>query len=103
MSGYSLALNAVNPLLWDRLPFPALLRLITAAWSQQQAEKAYRVYMSDAIMTLTETVAKYFGGKYIGHRYIDYIDPPKPEKPRSGEEIIEDVRATIAAIGGDRT
>lgn len=93
----------MNPLLWDRLPFPAILRLIMAAWSQQQDEKAYRVYMSDAVMTLTETVAKSFGGKYIGHRYIDFVEPPKQEKTRSSEEIIEDVRSTIAAIGGDGT
>lgn len=90
-------------MLWDRLPFPAILRLITAAWSQQQDEKAYRVYLSDAVMTLTETVAKAFGGKYIGHRYIDFIEPPKQEQTRSGKEIIEDIRSTIAAIGGDGT
>lgn len=93
----------MNPLLWDKLPFPAILRLITAAWRGQQDEKVYRVYMSDAIMALTETVAKSFCGKYIGHRYIDFIEPPKQEKTRSSEEIIEDVRSTIIAIGGDGT
>lgn len=74
--------------------------MISEHWNQQQEEKAYRVYISDAIMTLTETVAKAFGGKYIGHRYIDYIDPPKPEGTGGGEEIVEDVRSAIAAIGG---
>jgi hypothetical protein len=80
-----------------------MLRMISEHWNQQQDEKAYRVYISDAIMTLTETVAKAFGGKYIGHRYIDYIDPPKPEENRGGEEIIADISTKLERMGGDGT
>ena len=79
------------------------MRMVSEYWNQRQEEKAYRVYISDAIMTLSETVAKAVGGKYIGHRYIDYIDPPKPEETRGGEEIIADISAKLERMGGDGT
>mgnify|MGYP000026003879 CR=1 FL=1 len=76
------------------------MQLMVISAERFEEEKAYRVYMSDAILTVTETVARAFGGKYMGHRYIDLLEPPKQDETRSGGEIVEDVRSAIAAIGG---
>lgn len=67
-----------------------------------EEEQAYRVYMSDAILTVTETVARAFGGKYMGYRYIDLVEP-QPEETRTGKEIIADLGKKLEKMGGDGT
>lgn len=67
---------------------------------QYEEEKAYRVYMSDAMLTVTETVARVFGGKYMGYRYIDLVEP-QPEETRTGEEIIADLGKKLEQMGDD--
>lgn len=74
--------------------------LISAARFEE--EQAYRVYMSDAILTVAETVARAFGGKYMGYRYIDFVEP-QPEETRTGEEIIADLGKKLEKMGGDGT
>ena len=86
-------MGAVNPLLWDRLPFSAILQLIIANWEHQQEKKAYSVYVTDALMAISQ-------GKIISRRYTDIMEPPKPEATRSSDEIVSDVRSAIAALGG---
>lgn len=74
--------------------------LISAARFEE--EQSYRVYMSDAILTVTETVARAFGGKYMGYRYIDLVEP-QAEETRTGEEIIADLGKKLEKMGGDGT
>lgn len=93
-------MGAINPLLWDRLPFCALLQLAIANWDHQQEEKAYSVYVTDALMAISQTVGNSLGGRIMNRRYIDIMEPPKSETTRSGEEIVADVRSAIAAVGG---
>lgn len=85
-----------------RLHFSTVLKLMTVSAERFEEEKAYRVYMSDAILTVTETVARAFGGKYMGYRYIDLVEP-QPEETRTGEEIIADIGKKLEKMGGDGT
>lgn len=82
------------------LPFQTVLRLMVISGERLEEEQAYRVYMSDAILTVTETVARAFGGKYMGYRYIDLVEP-QPEESRTGEEIIADLGKKLEKMGGD--
>ena len=84
------------------LSFPVVLRLMLISAERFEEEQAYRVYMSDAILTVTETVARAFGGKYMGYRYIDLVEP-QPEETRTGEEIIADLGKKLEKMGGDGT
>lgn len=67
---------------------------------REQKDKAYRVYVTDALKMMTENTAKYAGGGYIKARYIDIIDPP-PEETRTGDEIIAQMKAKLGQIGGE--
>ena len=46
-----------------------------SAFSEYNKEKAFRVYVSDAIMCISETIANRDGGSYMTKRYIDIIEP----------------------------
>lgn len=46
-----------------------------SAFSEMNKEKAFRIYMSDAIMCISETVANISGGSYMEKRYVDIIEP----------------------------
>ena len=47
-----------------------------SAFSARNKEKAFRIYISDAIMCISETVANMGGGgSYMNKRYVDIIEP----------------------------
>lgn len=78
------------------------MQLMIISTERFEEEQAYRVYMSDAILTVTETVARAFGGKYMGYRYLDLVEP-QAEETRTGEEIIADLGKKLEKMGGDGT
>ena len=59
-------------------------------YKREQEEKAYRVYVTDALRLTVENTAKFAGGNYIKARYIDIIEPKKHDS-RTGEEITADI------------
>ena len=59
-------------------------------YKREQEEKAYRVYVTDALRLTVENTATYAGGNYINARYIDVIEPKKVDT-RTGDEIVEDI------------
>ena len=61
-----------------------------ARYKREQEEKAYRVYVTDALRLTVENTAKYAGGSYIKARYIDVIEPKKVDN-RTGDEIVADI------------
>ena len=77
----------------------ALLSAIPVLLKKQDQEKAYRVYVTDALKIITENTAKYASGSYMKARYFD-AENPKPVETRTGREVIEQMRTKIARIGG---
>ena len=61
-----------------------------ARYKREQEEKAYRVYVTDALRLTVENTAKFAGGNYIKARYIDVIEQKKVDE-RTGDEIVEDI------------
>ncbi len=55
---------------------------------QEQEEKSYREYITDALMSIGKNTAKFNGGEYIENRWIDqFIEPDM----RTGDEIAMDI------------
>ena len=77
----------------------ALLSALPVLLKKQGQEKAYRVYVTDALKTITENTAKYAGGSYMKVRYYD-PENPKPVETRTPDEIIGNMKEKIARIGG---
>lgn len=67
-------------------------------------DKAYRVYVTDALKAIAENTARYVGGGYIKARYADLIEPniePNPEETRTPEQIVDRMKEKIAKVGGE--
>ena len=77
----------------------ALLSALPVLLKKQNQDQAYRVYVTDALKTITENTAKYAGGSYMKGRYYD-LENPKPVETRTSQEIISNMKAKIARIGG---
>lgn len=80
----------------------ALLSALPVLLKKQNREKAYRVYVTDALKTITENTAKYASGIYMKVRYFD-VESPKPPETRTPDEIIKNMKDKIARIGGGGT
>lgn len=98
MTGFCLALNAVNPAFWDKMPFRALLRMILAQWEHQQSQKTYQTYTAETQYYICESVTQRLGGRCIANKYTDFTG--KPEPTESGAEIIGRISAKLDAMGG---
>jgi len=75
----------------------ALLSVLPVLLKKQMQEKAYRIYVTDALKTITENTAKYAGGSYIKGRYFD-LEGPKPLETRTPNQIIQQIKGKIKKI-----
>ena len=80
----------------------ALLSALPVLLKKQSQEQVYRIYVTDALKTITENTAKYAGGSYMKARYFD-LENPKPGETRTPDEIIGKMKDKIARIGGGGT
>ena len=76
-----------------------MLSALPVLLKKQDQEKAHRVYVTDALKTITENTAKYASGSYMKVRYYD-LENPKPVETRTPDEIIGNMKEKIARIGG---
>lgn len=75
-----------------------------SALRKEAEERAYRYYLTDTLMAISESAAKFGGGPYIKQRYADIIAPkeePVEEEDRSPEEIIANIRKAIRGQKGN--
>lgn len=77
----------------------AILSTLPVLLKKQAQEKAYRIYVTDALKAIAENTAKYAGGSYMKARYFD-AESPKPPETRTSDEIIGQMKMKIARIGG---
>lgn len=95
-----MAIASISPALWDKLGFRQILHLLKAHFQQQMQEEAYRIYTTDTLRYICESVTQRLGGKCMAQRYVDFTEPKKPEKQESGEEIINRISEKLDAMGG---
>lgn len=51
-------------------------------------EKAYKIYVTDSLKAAYN----------LNARYVDFLEPQKPEDTRTAEEIISDISAKLEAL-----
>ena len=59
-------------------------------FQKRQKEKAYQIYVTDALKLIAENTSKISGGSYLSKRYIDVIEP-HIEK-RTAKEVIGTIK-----------
>lgn len=74
------------------------MRYVIAQYRREQEDKAYRIYVTDALRLISENTASSVGGKYITARFADVIAPPKEEDNRTCEEITADIIARCGLV-----
>lgn len=70
------------------------MRYVMARFEEKQRELAYRIYVTDALRSISENTAKFGGGGYMKVRFADII-MPHPEDDRTSEEIISHIREKL--------
>lgn len=68
-----------------------------AFFKKEQQEKAYQVYVTDALYIITENTAKANGGRYLQARYAEMIEPKEEEK-RTANEVIIDLKEKLRRL-----
>ena len=68
------------------------MRYCLAKRDEKNLDKAYRIYVTDALRLITENTAKSAngGGSYYKMRFAEIIEPPKAET-RTSDEIISSI------------
>ena len=74
------------------------MRYVLAQYRREQEDKAYRIYVTDALRLISENTASSVGGKYITARFGDVIAPPKEEDNRTCEEITAEIIARCGLV-----
>jgi hypothetical protein len=68
-----------------------------AYFKKEQHEKAYKMYITDALKIIAENTAKQVGGSYLTARYAEIIEPVKQET-RTANEIIINIKDKLARL-----
>lgn len=79
------------------------MRYATARYREHQRELAYRIYVSEALRTMTENTARIGGGSYIRVRYEDVIAPARGTSGQweSSEQVVSHVLGKLREIRGE--
>ena len=78
----------------------SLLYILPAMVKKQYEERVYRIYITDTIRAISESVAKHFGGAYTQRRYAEIISPKQTEQ--TAEQIIDRLKAQgLQILGGE--
>ena len=81
----------------------ALLSLLPGKLKEIGELEAHRMYLATCAQMAAENTAKLGGGRYMAMSYSELIHP-KPVDNRTGEEIIEHMKAVLGGIekGGEQ-
>ena len=69
-----------------------------AFFRKMEEEEVYKIYVTDALQIISQNTANFGGGKTIGIRYYDILNPPKEA---NAEEIIERISNKLNQIGSE--
>lgn len=74
------------------------MRYAIAQHRREQEDKAYRVYVTDAVRIITENTAASVNGKFFTGRFVDIWEPQKEEPKKSCKEITDDIIARCGLV-----
>lgn len=67
-----------------------------SAFQKEQEEKAFRIYLSDAMMAIADNTARYAGGSKMSSRFYDIINVKKEaKKEETADEIILRIKEKV--------
>ena len=67
-----------------------------SAFQKEQEEKAFRIYLSDAVMAIADNTAKFAGGSKMSSRFYDIINIKKEaKKEETADEIILKIKEKV--------
>lgn len=69
--------------------------------SKQREEKAFKIYITEAVKNINKILAENFTGSYMAVSYEEMLNP-KPVDERTGEEIVEDIRNGLKRLTDGR-
>lgn len=69
-----------------------------ACVERDQRELAYRIYVTDALRSISENTAKFGGGGYLRARFADILHP-KPEDTRTHDDVVSHIREKLRKLG----
>lgn len=64
---------------------------------EKRQDKAYKVYMTEAVKNINRILAENMTGSYMKVSYMEMLNP-KPEETRTAEQIIEDIRMGLQRL-----
>lgn len=69
-----------------------------------QEERAYRTYVTDALMLISENTANISNGKYMNKHFSDIYEKgeQKEEKKPTAEEVKEKIKSKFRKKGGGK-
>ena len=73
--------------------------LCIASFQREQEEKAYRIYVTDALKSIAENTGRALMSEGVGMsmRYVDIINP-KPVDNRTEAEIIDHIKNKLKQL-----
>ena len=73
------------------------LQYVQANLHEKRQDKAYKVYMTEAVKNINRILAENMTGSYMKVSYMEMLNP-KPEETRTAEQIIEDIRTGLQRL-----
>lgn len=71
-----------------------------ALFKQKQEDKLLKVYITDGLKAITETLQSVYNGSALTTRWIELVDPPKQDT-RTAEEIKTTILNKLKSIEGE--
>lgn len=76
-----------------------IIQHCVASLTNKSKERAYRIYVTDALKVIADNTAHIRGGgTTITARFADIITPKKPEEERTEEDIINGLKDKLRKI-----
>lgn len=68
-------------------------------WAEDYENKLFRIYVTDGIKNINESIAGFLGGRVFKGRYYDMIKRGSEEEPKeTAEDIKERIKTKLAAL-----
>lgn len=71
-----------------------------ASFKVKKREEAYKTYITDCLRLISESTAKFGGGKYMSARFADLVDWGDRKKKEPEQDPEEIKRKIIEKLGG---
>ena len=78
-----------------------------AFFQKKQKDELYRIYITDSLKAIAETLGKTYGGSSPKYRYIEYFPVDESmakmakDETRTSQEIIGNIKDKLSKMAGD--